>query len=114
MNVYETLLVERHEDGFATIVFNRPDKRNALTLDTLEGLVETHDLAIEPLDRILMVGGINCPAADACVGRLLGAEEPVVNQLLLLGLDGLEALLDQVQADAAAHADEGPVRRARA
>ncbi|MCC6246588.1 MAG: enoyl-CoA hydratase [Rubrivivax sp.] len=32
MNVYETLLVERHEDGFATIVFNRPDKLNTLSI----------------------------------------------------------------------------------
>ena len=55
---YETLLVERHADGFATIVFNRPDKLNTLSIQLRTELaVAVAELEADANTRVLILTG---------------------------------------------------------
>ena len=55
---YETLLVERSDEGFATIVFNRPDKLNTLTIQLRKELSAAVDaLQADPGVRVLILTG---------------------------------------------------------
>lgn len=58
VSAYENLLVERHPDGFATVVFNRPEKLNTLSIalrQELAGAVAA--LEADPVIRVLIVTG---------------------------------------------------------
>ena len=56
--VYEYLLVERHPDGFATVVFNRPEKLNTLSIALRQELSRAVDeLEADPVTRVLIVTG---------------------------------------------------------
>ena len=55
---YEHLLVERHADGFATVVFNRPARLNALSIALRRELGRAVDeLEADPAIRVLIVTG---------------------------------------------------------
>ncbi len=55
---YATLLVERHPDGFATVVFNRPDKLNTLSIALRRELARAVDeLEADPAIRVLILTG---------------------------------------------------------
>ena len=55
---YETLLVDRSDEGFATIVFNRPDKLNTLTIQLRKELSAAVDaLQADPGVRVLILTG---------------------------------------------------------
>lgn len=55
---YETLLVERDDAGFATIVFNRPDKLNTLSIRLRQELAVAVDaLEADPAVRVLILTG---------------------------------------------------------
>ncbi len=52
------LLVERHADGFATLVFNRPHKLNTLSIAMRRALGEAiTDLETDPAIRVLILTG---------------------------------------------------------
>ena len=54
----ETLLVERSDDGFATIVLNRPDKLNTLSIRMRRELATVIDsLQADPAIRVLILTG---------------------------------------------------------
>lgn len=56
--VYETLLVERSDEGFATIVFNRPDKLNTLSIRLRQELAAAVDaLQADAGVRVLILTG---------------------------------------------------------
>ena len=58
LTVYEHLLVERHPDGFASVVFNRPEKLNALSIALRQELARAVDeLEADPVIRVLIVTG---------------------------------------------------------
>lgn len=58
MTTYQTLLVERDEAGFATIVFNRPDKLNTLSIALRRELaVAVGELEADPAMRVLILTG---------------------------------------------------------
>jgi enoyl-CoA hydratase len=55
---YETLLVERHVDGYATIVFNRPDKLNTLSIALRRELLRAvQELEADPAIHVLILTG---------------------------------------------------------
>jgi enoyl-CoA hydratase len=55
---YQHLLVERHADGFATIVFNRPAKLNTLSIALRRELAQAVDeLEADPATRVLILTG---------------------------------------------------------
>ena len=55
---YDTLLVERNLDGFATIVLNRPDKLNTLSIRLRQELTAAVDaLEADPFVRVLILTG---------------------------------------------------------
>ncbi len=52
------LLVECPDDAIALLTLNRPERRNALTIELMESLCETLDvLAMEPRRRLLILNG---------------------------------------------------------
>ena len=56
--MYEHLLVERHPDGFATVIFNRPEKLNALSIALRQELARAvAELEADPVIRVLIVTG---------------------------------------------------------
>lgn len=56
--LYDTLLVERSEEGFATIVFNRPDKLNTLSIRLRQELTAAVDaLETDGTTRVLILTG---------------------------------------------------------
>ena len=58
MSAYEHLLVERHADGFATIVFNRPAKLNTLSIALRRELGRAVDeLEADPAIHVLILTG---------------------------------------------------------
>ncbi len=55
---YQTLQVVRHDDGFATLVLNRPDKFNALSNELRgEMVAAVADLQADPAVRVLILTG---------------------------------------------------------
>jgi enoyl-CoA hydratase len=55
---YQTLLVERSDEGFATLVLNRPDKLNALSIRLRQELAAAIDaLEADPAIRVLILTG---------------------------------------------------------
>ena len=55
---YRTLLIKHHDDGFATLVLNRPDKRNTLSNELRGEMVDAvAALEAEPGVRVLIVTG---------------------------------------------------------
>lgn len=55
---YQNLLVERHEDGFATIVFNRPEKLNTLSIALRRELAAAvAELEADPAIHVLILTG---------------------------------------------------------
>src|SRR5258706_8920920 len=55
---YENLLVERHADGYATIVFNRPDKLNTLSIALRRELLRAvEELEADPAIHVLILTG---------------------------------------------------------
>lgn len=58
MSVYSSLLVERDAEGFATLVLNRPDKLNALSIGLRRELAQAvADLEADPAIRVLILTG---------------------------------------------------------
>src|SRR4051794_15885382 len=61
------LLVDRH-DGIVTLTIDRPQRKNAITGEMWQGLVEIFDdLATRPDDRVLVITGSGdafCSGAD--------------------------------------------------
>ena len=59
-------LLETYREGIVTLTFNRPAKRNAMSLDMLAAMAETLNRhALDPLTRVLILTG----AGDAfCAG----------------------------------------------
>lgn len=58
MSTYTTLLVERDAEGFATIVLNRPDKLNTLSITLRRELAQAvAELEAEPAMRVLILTG---------------------------------------------------------
>ena len=58
VTMLQHLLVERHPDGFATIVFNRPDKLNTLSIALRQELARAvEELEADPVIRVLIVTG---------------------------------------------------------
>ena len=55
---YETILVERSEEGFATLVLNRPDKLNTLSIQLRREMAAAIDaLEADPKIRVLILTG---------------------------------------------------------
>lgn len=55
---FETLLVERSADGFATLVLNRPDKLNTLSISMRREMAAVIDaLEADPMVRVLILTG---------------------------------------------------------
>lgn len=55
---YQNLLVERHEDGFATIVFNRPEKLNTLSIALRRDLAAAvAEMEADPAVHVLILTG---------------------------------------------------------
>lgn len=55
---YETILVERSQEGFATLVLNRPDKLNTLSIRLRQELAAAIDeLEADPAVRVLILTG---------------------------------------------------------
>lgn len=55
---FETLLVERSADGFATLVLNRPDKLNTLSISMRREMAAAIDaLEADPMVRVLILTG---------------------------------------------------------
>ena len=55
---FETILVERFAEGFATLVFNRPEKLNTLSIRLRQELEAAIDrLEADPLVRVLILSG---------------------------------------------------------
>src|SRR5688500_5451297 len=57
-NVSDLLLVETLERGIASVTLNRPDRRNALSIELLEQLcVEVDRLASDRIHRVVILRG---------------------------------------------------------
>jgi len=55
---YQHLIVERHPDGFATVVLNRPDKLNTLSIALRQELARAVlELEADPKTRVLILTG---------------------------------------------------------
>ena len=55
---YETILIERSEQGFATLVLNRPDKLNALSIQMRKEIAAAIDTLENDADvRVLILTG---------------------------------------------------------
>lgn len=55
---FETILVERSDEGFATLVLNRPDKLNTLSIRMRQEFAEAVDaLEADPAIRVLILTG---------------------------------------------------------
>lgn len=55
---YQHLIVERHPDGFATVVLNRPDKLNTLSIALRQELARAvRELEADPQTRVLILTG---------------------------------------------------------
>jgi 2-(1,2-epoxy-1,2-dihydrophenyl)acetyl-CoA isomerase len=66
-------LLETYREGIVTLTFNRPAKRNAMSLDMLAAMAETLNRhALDPLTRVLILTG----AGDAfCAGGDISSME---------------------------------------
>jgi enoyl-CoA hydratase len=55
---YQNLIVERHPDGFATVMLNRPDKLNTLSIALRQELERAvRELQADPQTRVLILTG---------------------------------------------------------
>ncbi len=83
---YETILVERSDEGFATLVLNRPDKLNALSTRMRSEISDAVDvLEADPRVRVLILTGagraftagldLDEPMADAQTSAAVDAHE---------------------------------------
>lgn len=55
---YQHLIVDRHPDGFATVVLNRPDKLNTLSIALRQELARAvRELEADPQTRVLILTG---------------------------------------------------------
>ena len=55
---YETIIVERNDDGFATLALNRPDKLNTLSIRMRQEIAAAIDtLEADPAIRVLILTG---------------------------------------------------------
>jgi enoyl-CoA hydratase len=55
---YESIIVERNDDGFATLALNRPDKLNTLSIRMRQEIAAAIDtLEADPATRVLIVTG---------------------------------------------------------
>jgi (methylthio)acryloyl-CoA hydratase len=54
---FENLRIEQHDDGVAVVTVNRPDKRNALNLATIEELITFFTLAPRSDVRAVLLAG---------------------------------------------------------
>lgn len=55
---FETILVEQNAEGFATLVFNRPEKLNTLSIRLRQELAAAIDMLVaDPLTRVLILSG---------------------------------------------------------
>ncbi len=55
---YQNLIVDRHPDGFATVVLNRPDKLNTLSIALRQELARAVlELEADPQTRVLILTG---------------------------------------------------------
>ena len=55
---FETILVEKSDEGFATLVLNRPDKLNTLSIRMRQEIAAAVDaLEADPLTRVLILTG---------------------------------------------------------
>jgi len=107
MSAYRHLLVERHADGFATVVFNRPEKLNTLSIALRQELTTAVDeLDADPAIHVLILTGAGrafsagldldewaaAPAAGAWlhdpVAALLRFRGPVVGAINGLAITG--------------------------
>jgi methylglutaconyl-CoA hydratase len=74
--VYRTLLIASADD-FATLTFNRPDKRNALTPEMIEELLVALDEIEESVTRVLILSGagkVFCAGMDLEALKTLAEE----------------------------------------
>ncbi len=107
MSGFVHLLVERHADGFATIVFNRPAKLNALSIALRQELARAvGELEADPKIRVLILTGAGraftagldldewsaAPAAGAwehdAVAAIEGFSGPVIGAINGLAITG--------------------------
>jgi enoyl-CoA hydratase/carnithine racemase len=80
-----------HEGAIATLWLNRPDKRNAVTIDMWRAMTEHSEaLAHDPAVRILIVRGTG---AHFCAGADIGALGTVDNEALLLANEAADDAL---------------------
>ena len=55
---YETIKIEREADGITFVVFNRPEKRNAMSPQLhMEMQTVLEQLAVDPATKILVITG---------------------------------------------------------
>ena len=68
-------LLEERRDGVITLTLNRPDKRNALSIDLLTNIYDSvRRLASDPTVRVLVIsGGLEVFAAGGDITQLKGA-----------------------------------------
>ncbi len=57
-DIYETILLERSPEGFATLIFNRPDKLNTLSIRLRQEMAAAiNSLEADPAMRVLIITG---------------------------------------------------------
>jgi 2-(1,2-epoxy-1,2-dihydrophenyl)acetyl-CoA isomerase len=66
-----THLIETFEDGIATITFNRPEARNALTGELIQALsAAAPRLALDPKVRVVVITGAGGAIGYATLFRI--------------------------------------------